>query len=119
MSALGHRRTVALQNVMSALPPIATAKANSRKRSCLLYPRKRTYAAHKLMSALGQKRTSLLDHIVSLGKQCGREAHAERIGSLTIYNQLIFGGLLCRSFTRPRSPQHLVGKCSGQSVHLR
>ena len=29
---------------MSALPPIATAKADSRKRSCLLYPRKRTCA---------------------------------------------------------------------------
>src|SRR5262245_15012246 len=28
MSALGHKRTYALQNVMSALPPIATAKAD-------------------------------------------------------------------------------------------
>jgi uncharacterized protein (TIGR00369 family) len=28
---------------MSALPPIATAKADSRNRSCLLYPRKRTF----------------------------------------------------------------------------
>ena len=29
MSALGHKRTFALQNVMSPLPPIATAKADS------------------------------------------------------------------------------------------
>src|SRR5262245_10237531 len=43
---------------MSALPPIATAKADSRKRSCPLYPRKQTCAAHQRMSALGQKRTS-------------------------------------------------------------
>ena len=44
MSALGHKRTCAVQKPMSALPPIATAKADFRKRSCLLYPRKRTCA---------------------------------------------------------------------------
>jgi hypothetical protein len=37
-----------------ALPPIATAKADSRKRSCPLYPRKRTCAVQLQMSALGQ-----------------------------------------------------------------
>jgi hypothetical protein len=36
MSALGQKRTFAAQNVMSALPPIATTKADFRKRSCLL-----------------------------------------------------------------------------------
>src|SRR5262245_44992848 len=54
MSALGHKRTYAVQKGMSALPPIATMKADIRKRSCLLYPQKRTWATHKLMSALGQ-----------------------------------------------------------------
>src|SRR5262252_2411276 len=44
MSALGHKRTYALQEAMSALPPIATAKADLHKRSCPLYPRKRTCA---------------------------------------------------------------------------
>jgi|SRR5262245_40416278 len=58
MSALGHKQTYAPQQAMSALPPIATEKADFRKRSCLLYPRKQTCAAHPLMSALGQKRTS-------------------------------------------------------------
>src|SRR5512132_3138780 len=57
MSALGQKPTYAVQKAMSALPPIATAKADSRKRSCLLYPRKRTLNASLLMSALGQKRT--------------------------------------------------------------
>jgi hypothetical protein len=40
MSALGgsHKRTFALHQPMSALPPIATAKANFRTRSCLLSP---------------------------------------------------------------------------------
>jgi hypothetical protein len=41
MSALGQKQTFALQKVMSALHPIATAKADLRK-------------THWLMSALGQ-----------------------------------------------------------------
>src|SRR5262245_31346593 len=42
---------------MSALPPIATAKADFRKRSCLLCSRKRTDAAQNEMSATGQLRS--------------------------------------------------------------
>src|SRR5215475_5543134 len=57
MSALGQKQTYAVQHGMSALLPIATAKADSRKRSCLLYPRKQTLAVRTPMSALGQKRT--------------------------------------------------------------
>src|SRR5262245_35978058 len=58
MSALGQKQTCAAHQLMSALPPIATAKADMRKRSCLLCPSKQTCAVHWLMSALGQKRTS-------------------------------------------------------------
>src|SRR5262245_20053907 len=47
MSALGQKQTFAPQKAMSALPPIATAKAEFRKRSCPLYPRKRTCAVRK------------------------------------------------------------------------
>ena len=36
MSALGQKQTYALQKAMSALPPIATAKADFRNRACLL-----------------------------------------------------------------------------------
>jgi hypothetical protein len=36
MSALGQKRTYAVHQAMSALPPIATAKADSRNRSCPL-----------------------------------------------------------------------------------
>ena len=39
MSALGHKRTYAMQKAMSAVPPIATAKADSHKWACPLYPR--------------------------------------------------------------------------------
>jgi hypothetical protein len=45
MSALGQKQTFAPQKAMSALPPIATAKAYFRTRSCLLYPRKRMCSA--------------------------------------------------------------------------
>ena len=55
-----------MQKGMSALLPIATAKANFRKGSCPLYPRKRTCAAQTVMSALGQKRTSTYSNKVRL-----------------------------------------------------
>ena len=58
MSALGQKQTYAPQKAMSALPPIATPKADFRKRRCLLYPRKRTCEAQLGMSAKGHKRTS-------------------------------------------------------------
>jgi hypothetical protein len=54
MSALGQKRTCAVQKGMSALPPIATAKADFRKRSCPHYPQKRTCAVQPRMSAKGQ-----------------------------------------------------------------
>jgi hypothetical protein len=54
MSALGQMQTCAPQNAMSALLLIATAKADSRKRSCLLYPQERTCAVQTRMSAKGQ-----------------------------------------------------------------
>src|SRR5262245_41832533 len=54
MSALGQKRTYAVQKDMSALPRIATAKADIRKRSCPLCPQKRTCAVQLQMSALGQ-----------------------------------------------------------------
>jgi hypothetical protein len=57
MSALGQKRTSALQKAMSALPRIATAKATFRNRPCPLYPQKRTCALQPAMSALGHKRT--------------------------------------------------------------
>jgi hypothetical protein len=49
----GHKRTFAV----SALLPIATAKADSCKSPCPLYPQKQTFAVQLGMSALGQKRT--------------------------------------------------------------
>src|SRR5215475_13823814 len=50
MSALGQKQTYAAQKAMSASPPRATAKADIRKRSCPLYPRKRTLVKRAAMS---------------------------------------------------------------------
>ena len=76
MSALGQKPTYAAHKGMSALPPIATAKADFGKPSCPLYPRKQTCAVQEPMSALGQKRThaaqqkaSLFDHLAASSEQ--------------------------------------------------
>jgi hypothetical protein len=57
MSALGQKQTYAPHKRMSALPLIATAKADFGNPSCLLYSQKRTCAVQEAMSAKGQKRT--------------------------------------------------------------
>jgi hypothetical protein len=54
MSALGQKQTYAVQKAMSALHPIATAKADSRKRACPLYPQIADVAVQLGMSALRQ-----------------------------------------------------------------
>src|SRR5512139_164566 len=54
MSALGQKRTCAVQNRMSALPPTTIAKADFLTRSCPHYPRKRTCAVQWVMSAVGR-----------------------------------------------------------------
>src|SRR5215510_10742662 len=90
MSALGHKRTFAMHKLMSALPPIATAKADIRKRSCPLYTRKRTCALQLQMSALGQKRTSraLFDDLISPRKEFRGHVEPEHSGGLGIDDQL-------------------------------
>ena len=54
---MGQKRTYASQKAMSALPQIATAKADFSNPSCPLYPRERTCAVQLAVSAKGQKRT--------------------------------------------------------------
>src|SRR5262245_21946415 len=89
MSALGHKQTYALHKVMSALLPIATAKADIGKPSCLLYPRKQICAVQLGMSALGQKRTSChsFDHLIGAVEQRAGDVEAERFGRFEIDHQ--------------------------------
>src|SRR5262249_20247019 len=98
MSALGHKQTYAVQNAMSALPPIATAKADIRSRSCLLYPRKRTCAVHKRMSAMGQTPTSrelppkLLINLRGTAKPGRGHRRPSRFARFKIDYHLVLGG---------------------------
>jgi hypothetical protein len=98
MSLLGHKQTYAVHQPMSALPPIATAKADMPQWSCLLYPRKRTCAAQTVMSALGQKRTFVrsLDYLVSGYQQAGRHSQAKGLRSFDVDGEFELGGRLCR-----------------------
>src|SRR5215831_13197068 len=98
MSASGHKRTFAVQNVMSALPPIATAKADSRKRSCLLYPQSgsvRCISPCLLWANSGlmhrSKQRPLFDHLVGTGEQRRRNCKAQRLGCLEVDDELEFG----------------------------
>src|SRR5262249_1584694 len=92
MSALGQKQTHAVQQRMSALPPIATAKADIRKRSCPLYSRKQTCAVQEPMSAMGQKRTSrnLFDHLVCQQLHRILDLEPEHFCRSDIYDQLVF-----------------------------
>src|SRR5215468_2351698 len=102
MSALGQKPTYALQQSMSALHPIATAKAKFRKRPCLLYPRKRTCAVQRLMSALGQKRTLLVsfDHFVGGDEHARRYCKTECFRRLEIDDSFVLGWHLHRKIGR-------------------
>src|SRR4029453_14449085 len=93
MSALGQKPTCAPQKVMSALHPIATAKADSRNRPCPLYPQKQTCAVQTSMSALGQKQTFRysFDHLVDAVKQRRRHGEAERLSGFEVDDQPILG----------------------------
>src|SRR5262245_15585384 len=115
MSALGQKQTHAVQQRMSALPPIATVKADIRKRACLLYPRKRTHAVQQRMSALGQKRTSatLFDHLVGIRKEGGWYVETECFGGGQVNGQIEFGRLLDRNIARFRPAQNLIDILGG------
>ena len=78
---------------MSALRSIATAKAESRKGTCPLYPQMRTWAVQLGMSALGQKRTfhHSLDQLIGALLETQRHVEAERLGGLKIDRHFVLG----------------------------
>jgi hypothetical protein len=102
MSALGQKRTYALQQAMSALHPIATAKADFCARLCPLYPRKRTFAVQLGMSAWTKSRhsQSLLDDFVSARKKPLRHFKAKRFRRLKVDSEFVFSGCLYRKISR-------------------
>src|SRR5262245_32657295 len=105
---------------MSALPPIATAKADSPKRSCLLYPPKRTCALQPGMSAMGQKRTSrhLFDHLVGAGEQLRGNGKAKGLRCPEVDDKVELGGLLYRQIGGFCTLQQLVHVIGGTPVQV-
>src|SRR5262245_55480416 len=86
MSALGQKQTYAVQQAMSALPPIATAKADSGTKPCLLCPRKRTCAVQSEMSAKGHKRTlTLVDYPICARQKSVRYRDAQSLRCPQVY----------------------------------
>ncbi len=66
MSALGHKQTCALQNVMSALPPIATAKADSRAKVMSGLPPKADMCGANRHVCFGPKADIPLQHLKNI-----------------------------------------------------
>jgi hypothetical protein len=71
---------------MSALLPIATAKADSREKSCPLYPPKADVCDANCHVCFGPKAdmTASFNHLVGSPEQCGRQFNPERLGGLEI-----------------------------------
>src|SRR5262245_12150114 len=93
MFALGQKQTYAVHKLMSALPPIATTKADIRKWSCPLYPESghvRCKVRCLLRAKSGHWRTSL-DHLVGAGDERPWDFEAERPCSLEVDGQVELG----------------------------
>ena len=101
MSALGQKQTCALQQAMSALHPIATAKADSRKRSCPLYPKS------------GHVRCT------SPCPLCARSGHSPPHSITSSALASTAGGnvkLIALAVLRLITSSYLVGACTGRSA---
>ena len=111
MSALGQKQTYAVHQPMSALPPKATAKADFRTRSCLLYPRKADMCGATRRCPLCAKsgHAHLFDHLVRTRLQCRRHAQAERLGGLEVDVQLNFCCPLYRQLGGLVAPENPAG----------
>src|SRR5262245_57901655 len=111
MSALGQKQTYAPHNGMSAFPPIATEKADIRKRSCPLYPQKRTCAVQRGMSALCQKQTWRL---ILEPRQRARGAEIEP----EIFNAYIIGDQYFRNHLSRVRAQKQPSRCRQTLVSI-
>src|SRR5262245_49479814 len=110
MSALGQKQTYAPHNGMSALLPIATAKADSRKRAMSALPPKADMCSAVVHVRFGPKAdiANLFDHLVRTGDKRGRHGETKRLSSLEIDDQLQLGREFHRKITRFGSFQDFV-----------
>src|SRR5262249_35582588 len=118
MSALGHKRTYAPQQAMSALRLIATAKADMCQWSCPLYPRKQTCAVRQGMSVIAQKRTwpALFKNLGGAGEDRMRYRDADPLSGLEIDHQFVLGRRLYWQIGRLLALEDAIDIASGASV---
>ena len=106
MSASGQKRTYTAQKAMSALPPIATANADFRTRSCPLYPQKQTLAVRKpcpLWANSGLTRRSKNDHYsITSSARDSNEGETESPMAFAVFKLM--------------TNSNLVGCCTGRSA---
>ena len=85
-----------------ACPLRVKSRHSRRKKSCPFYPRKRTFALHQRMSAMGQKRTSAKSHSMI------SSARPSTAGGITRPSALAVLRLMTSSY--------LVGACTAKSA---
>jgi hypothetical protein len=90
MSALGHYRTCAPQNVMSALPPIATAKADMPQMVMSALPPKADMCDALAHVCFGPKAdiAILLNQLIGNGEHARRNGQPEPFSGLGIDHQI-------------------------------
>src|SRR5262249_29183030 len=116
------KQTCAVQNVVSALHPIATAKAKFGKSGHVCFTRESGHARCNGMSALGQKRTSSrfsFDHLVGATYESVGDGDAERLGGPEVYDQFDFCGLLNWQIGRLFAPENAADIGANRAMLLR
>ena len=100
MSALGQKQTCALQNLMSALPPIATAKADMPQMVMSALPPKAEMCGATgdvrfgpIADSCTAAKGTLFDHVIDDGENAGRNGEAECPCGREVDNELEFGRL--------------------------
>ena len=95
MSALGHKRTYAVQQPMSALLSIATAKADFPQKAMSALPPKADMCSAQADVRFVPKAdiSASLDHLVGDGEHSWRHLDAERSGRMKVDDELEFGRL--------------------------
>jgi hypothetical protein len=95
MSALGHKQTYAVQNGLSALPPIATAKADMPHNVMSALPPKADMCGANRHVCFGPKAdVRLLDYHIGASEKCLGYGQSERFGRLKIDDKFKFCRLL-------------------------
>src|SRR5262249_40990646 len=89
------------------------------QRSCPLFPRKRTCAVHRLMSALGQKRTfCLFDHLICTKNESGRDCKPKGLRCFCVHGQFKPGWLLNGQIAWLGSVQDLGNVSHRSAIHV-